>query len=58
LDNADEITKNAVREKIQNGKEEALMSQYLATIVRDLDINFDFDRAKVELPEIKVSLNF
>jgi DNA polymerase I len=58
LDNADEITKNAVREKIQNGKEEALMSQYLATIVRDLDINFDFDRAKVELPEIKSVTEF
>ena len=30
------------------------MSQYLATIVRNLDINFDFDKTKVELPEISV----
>lgn len=52
LAHADEISKNAVREKIQNGEKEALMSQYLATIVRDLDINFDFDRAKVEVPDI------
>lgn len=34
------------------------MSQYLATIVRDVDIDFDFDKAKVDLPEVAVVTDF
>lgn len=56
LANSDNIQQNAIREKISNGKEIAKLSQKLATIVRDVDVDFDFDKAEVVLPDInKVS---
>ena len=54
LADCENIPEKSVREKICAGKEQAKMSQYLATIVRNLDINFDFDKTKVELPPISV----
>ena len=48
----DEIHSKSVKEKLIMGKEDAYMSQYLATIVRDLDINFDFEQARVKLPQV------
>lgn len=54
LDDCENITEKAVRQKICDGKEQAKMSQYLATIVRDLDVEFDFDKTKVELPDVAV----
>ena len=54
LADCENIPEKSVREKICAGKEQAKMSQFLATIVRNLDINFDFDKTKVELPEISV----
>ena len=51
LADCENIPEKSVREKICNGIEQAKLSQYLATIVRDLDINFDFDKTKVELPD-------
>lgn len=56
LAHCEEITQNSLREKLVNGKEIAKLSQKLATIVRDVDIDFDFDKAEVVLPDInKVS---
>ena len=56
LEHCDEIKQNAIREKICAGKEVAKLSQKLAQIVRDVDIDFDFDKAEVVLPDInKVS---
>ena len=52
LAHANEIEGNSIREKIKNGIEDAKMSKYLATIVRDVDIEFDFEKTKIELPEI------
>ena len=52
LADCENIPEKSVREKICNGVEQAKLSQYLATIVRDLDIDFDFERTKVELPDI------
>ena len=52
LSDCENIPEKSVREKICSGIEQAKLSQYLATIVRDLDIDFDFDRTKVELPDI------
>ncbi|MBP3847881.1 DNA polymerase I [bacterium] len=52
LAHVDEIQGNSVREKIQNGVEDAKLSKYLATIVRDVDINFDFEKTNIELPNI------
>ena len=52
LDDVDNIPENAIRNRLQAGIEDAKLSKYLATIVRDVDIDFDFEDTKVELPEI------
>lgn len=52
LANTDKIQGNSIREKIQNGVEDAKLSKFLATIVRDVDINFDFEKTNIELPDI------
>lgn len=58
LANYDQIQGNAIREKIKNGIEDAKLSKYLATIVRDVDIDFDFDKTNIELPEISEVTEF
>ncbi len=58
LANCENIREKSVREKICAGKEQAKMSQYLATIVRDLDIDFNIDKAKIDLPEVPVVTAF
>ncbi len=56
LEHCEEIPQNSLREKLVNGKEMAKLSQKLATIIKDVDIDFDFDKAEVILPDInKVS---
>ncbi len=56
LANAENIPQKSIREKIINGKDDALLSQKLATIIKNVDIDFDFDKAEVVLPDInKVS---
>lgn len=49
-ENVDNIKEKAVREKLKNGKDMAYMSRFLATIVRDVDVEFDFDKACINLP--------
>lgn len=58
LDDCENIPEKSVREKICAGVEQAKMSQYLATIIRNLDIDFDFDKTKVELPDLTVVTEF
>ena len=55
---AGEIKQNSLRTKLETGIEDAKLSYFLATIVRDLDINFDFDKTKVELPNISKVTEF
>ena len=56
LDDCENIPENAVRQKICDGKEIAILSKDLATIVRDVDVNFDINTASVTLPSLsKVS---
>ena len=50
-ENIDKITKKALKEKLETGKESAYLSKFLATIVQDLDINFDFDGACLTIPD-------
>ena len=52
LANADKISGKAVKEKIINGVEQAQLSKYLATIICNVDIPFDFDKTTIELPQI------
>ncbi len=58
LADCENIPEKSVRQKICDGKDQAKMSQYLATIVRNLDVDFDFDKTKVELPEVSVVTEF
>lgn len=48
----EEIPENAVRQKICDGKEIGMLSKELATIVKDVDIDFDFEGTHIELPSI------
>lgn len=52
LASADKITQQSLKEKIENGVEIAKLSKFLATIVQDVDISFDFNSTKIELPDI------
>lgn len=52
LKNCDKLEPASVRDKICADIEMAKTSYFLATIVRDVDIYFDFNSAKVELPNI------
>ncbi len=56
LADCENIPENAIREKICTQKETAILSKELATIIRDVDIDFDIEKATVALPQIgKVS---
>ena len=52
FEHCQEIPENAVRQKICDGKEIGLLSKYLATIIKDVDIEFDFEGTHIELPNI------
>ena len=53
LEDCENIPENAIRQKICEGKEQAILSKDLATIIRDVDIDFDINSACVVLPEIE-----
>ena len=50
-ENIENITKKALKEKLIQGKEDAYLSQFLAKIVDNLDIEFDFDGACLTIPD-------
>ncbi|MGN0031460.1 MAG: DNA polymerase I [Candidatus Gastranaerophilaceae bacterium] len=52
LANIDKVSGNSIKEKLQNGIEDAKLSKYLATIVQDVDVQFGFDKTEIELPDI------
>lgn len=58
LANIDKVSGKSVQEKLTNGVEDAKLSKFLATIVQDVDIEFDFDKTKIELPEISSVTEF
>lgn len=53
-----EIPENAIRNKICEGKDIGMLSKELATIVKDVDIDFDFEGTHIELPDIDEVTNF
>ena len=56
LADCENIPEKAVKEKICTQKEIAVLSKDLATIIRDVDVNFDINSATVTLPSLdKVS---
>lgn len=58
FEHCEEIPENAIRKKICEGKEIGNLSKELATIVKDVDINFDFEGTHIELPDIDNVTNF
>src|SRR5574344_2529096 len=51
--NTDYIDGKALKQKIIEGKEVAFLSKDLATIVKDVDFDFDFEKTHIDLPDIK-----
>ena len=58
LASADKISQKSLKEKIVNGVDIAKLSKFLATIVQDVDIDFDFSSTKIELPDISAVTAF
>lgn len=58
LANCENLTPNSVKTKICEGVDIAKLSYELATIIRDVDIDFDFESANIELPEMDNVLAF
>ncbi len=52
IEHCDEIAEKTIRKCFCPNVEIAKLSYFLATIVRDLDIDFDFSSAKIELPDL------
>jgi len=50
LNNTDKISKKSLREQIKKYEDQIKMSKWLATIVREVPIKYDFDSFKVKLP--------
>src|SRR5574344_2770122 len=53
FENREYVQGKALKQKLIDGKEIGELSKDLATIIRDVDIDFDFESAHIELPEIK-----
>lgn len=58
LADCENIPEKALRDKICNGKDIAKLSQFLATIIRNVDIEFDFSLTNIELPDVKAVTEF
>ena len=56
--NIDDINQKSIKEKLVNGKEDAYLSQYLATIDKNVDIDFDIDDAKLDITNLDDVVTF
>ncbi len=56
--NIDQITQKAVKQKLIDGEEIAKMSKFLATIDKNVDINFDFEKACLTMPKAEKVADF
>lgn len=52
LSHIDDVEGKSLKEKLANGIEMAKMSYFLATIKTDVDINFDFEKTNLEMPDV------
>ena len=53
LADCENIPEKAVKQKICDGREIAILSKDLATIIRDVELDFNIDTASVTLPKIE-----
>ena len=58
LENIQNVDGNSLKQKLTDGIESARMSKFLATIVQDVDVNFDFDKTEINIPEISAVTEF
>lgn len=56
--NIESVSGKALKQKLIDGKNDALLSKELATIQRNVDINFDFEDTCLELPDKNSVLDF
>lgn len=56
--NIDNVYSKNIKEKLEKDKQMAYKSQFLATIKKDVEIDFDFDGAKLDLPNPEVLQEF
>lgn len=56
--NIESMPKSALKNNLIEGKDTAFMCQKLATIVRDVDVDFDFDKACIEAPNTQQVIEF
>ncbi len=52
IDNCDDIQEKNIKNCFCSSVDVAKLSYFLATIVRDLDIDFDFSSTKIDLPDL------
>ena len=57
-ENIDNVSEKALNKKLREGKNIAFLSKELATIQKNLDIDFDFDCAKLEMPNYDAVIEF
>ncbi len=57
-ENIEELTEKALKRKLIEGRDIAFLSKELATIQRNIDIDFDFDCAKLEMPDYDAVIDF
>lgn len=58
LADCENIPENSIRNKVCEGREIAILSKDLATIVTDVEIDFDFDKTNIELPNVNEVISF
>ena len=57
-ENLDNITEKALNKKLTEGRDVAFLSKELATIQKNLDIPYDFESAKLEMPDYDAVIEF
>lgn len=58
LADCENIPEKALKQKICDGKNSAILSKDLATIIRNVDVDFDINKATVTLPNIEKVSDF
>lgn len=58
LQHIDEVDGKSLKEKLQSGIEMAKLSYFLATIKRDVPIDFDFEKTNLEMPDVEKVTEF
>lgn len=52
LSHIEDVDGKSLKEKLSNGIEMAKMSYFLATIKKDVEIDFDFEKTNLEMPDV------